>query len=78
MTSIHRRLFDEKLMSVDSDYRIVFHDPKEQERTYAPYERKLTIDLHGKRIGLPFQKRHRPLVEWIEKRNRTIPWWPAR
>lgn len=74
LSAIHRRLFDAGLMSIDSDYRIRFYDPEARRRVYTAVERRLSADLHGRRMFVPFQRRHRPRPEWIRKRNRMMDW----
>lgn len=74
MSSFHHRLFDQKLLTIDNEYRIRFYDPKMKDGPYTKYDKLLTVNLHGKKMHLPFQKKHRPNTDLINERNKTLDW----
>jgi len=75
LSSVHHRLFDQKLITIDEEYKIRFYDPSmTREPPYSEYDRLLTVDLHGKRINLPRNREHWPSKEWIKQRNVAIRW----
>ena len=47
MSSLHHRLFDQQLLTVDESYLIRFYDPKMNDGSYSKYDKILTADLHG-------------------------------
>ncbi len=75
LSSVHHRLFDQKLITIDKEYKIRFYDPfMKQPPQYSEYDKFLTSDLHGKVIHLPHNQNHWPKLEWIQKRNADIRW----
>jgi putative restriction endonuclease len=75
MSSIHHRLFDKKLITIDEEYKIRFYDPLMEDRLpYSEYDRLLTSNLHGQAIHLPNNQNHWPKQEWIRQRNTNIEW----
>ncbi len=75
LSSVHHRLFDQKLITIDEEYKIRFYDPlMERGPVYSEYDRLLTSDLHGKSMRLPPNQKHWPKLEWIKKRNASIKW----
>ncbi len=75
LSSVHHRLFDQKLITIDEEYKIRFYDPSmTREPPYSEYDRLLTVDLHGKGINLPRNREHWPSKEWIKQRNVAIRW----
>lgn len=75
LSSVHHRLFDNKLITLDEKYCIQFYDPDMlNNHPYSEYDRLLTSELHGKDIRLPPDENHWPRQEWIRERNSQIPW----
>lgn len=75
LSSVHHRLFDQKLITIDEEYKIRFYDPSmKKPPPYSKYDRLLTADLHGKRINLPRNREHWPSKEWVKQRNVAIRW----
>jgi putative restriction endonuclease len=75
LSSIHHRLFDNNLITIDEEYRIRFYDSSMTEHTpYSDYDKLLTSHLHGRPINLPSNHSHWPKLEWIQQRNSKIKW----
>lgn len=75
LSSVHHRLFDQKLITIDEKYQIRFYDSAmEDGAPYSEYDKLLTADLHGNTIHLPHNQNHWPKLEWIQKRNADISW----
>ncbi len=74
MSSVHHRLFDQKLLTIDENYRIRYYDPKMKNGPYSQYDKILTVDMHGKTMNLPRLTKHRPSLVWILERNKDIDW----
>jgi putative restriction endonuclease len=75
LSSVHHRLFDQKLITIDEEYKIRFYDPAMIDGApYSEYDRLLTSALHGQVINLPPNQKHWPKLEWIRKRNEDIKW----
>jgi len=75
LSAVHHRLFDQKLITIDEEYKIRFYDPVMADGApYSEYDKLLTCNLHGKVIHLPHNRNHWPKLEWIRKRNADIEW----
>jgi putative restriction endonuclease len=75
LSSVHHRLFDQNLITIDEEYKIRFYDPSMKKLLqYSRYDRLLTAELEGKTIELPYNRNHWPKLEWIHKRNSSISW----
>ena len=77
LSSIHHRLFDMKLVTIDEEYKIRYCDPSMTRAIpYSEYDKLMTVNLHGKTIYLPRNREDWPKIEWIRQRNATISWLP--
>jgi putative restriction endonuclease len=75
LSSIHHRLFDQKLITIDEEYKIRFYDPSMKEPPpYSRYDKLLTAELDGKTMRLPNNQKHWPKLDWIRQRNEDIAW----
>ena len=75
MSAVHHRLFDQRRMTVDEDYRIRFYDPRMlDDPPYSESDRSLTAALNGKKMLLPWNKDYWPNPEWIKRRNMSLGW----
>ena len=75
LSSVHHRLFDQKYITIDEEYKIRFYDPSMQKPPpYSRYDKLLTAELEGKVIHLPHNQNHWPKLEWIRRRNADIEW----
>jgi putative restriction endonuclease len=75
LSSVHHRLFDQKYITIDEEYKIRYYDPLMKVLPpYSRYDKLLTSDLDGKMIRLPRNYDHWPKIEWIRKRNSRIEW----
>lgn len=74
LNSLHHRLLDKGYITVTGDYKIVYRDPKGIDRKHSELEAALTIDLHGKEMGLPHLLLHRPLAANIKQHNELMEW----
>jgi putative restriction endonuclease len=60
LCSIHHKLFDNGLITINQDYSIDYFDSNEKICTYTNYDRLMTINLHGQKLALPSDKKHYP------------------
>jgi putative restriction endonuclease len=74
LNSFHHKLFDRGLMTISTDYRIVYCDPKTKDGKYTKFDRALTASLHGKTMHLPHLIKHRPRKELIERHHLLAGW----
>ncbi len=74
LNSFHHSLFDQGMITITTDYKIVFYDPEMQEGSYSEYDKLLTINLHLKEINLPKNKEHWPLEKYINKHHKLHEW----
>jgi putative restriction endonuclease len=69
LCSNHHKLFDSFWMTVNSEYKIEYTDMLEDEGEYQSVDRRLTIDLNGKKIFLPKDKNLHPKLEYLNYRK---------
>ncbi|WP_317536349.1 HNH endonuclease [Nitrosomonas sp. Is37] len=74
LNPLHHRLFDKAYLTVTTDYRIVYRDPKGSRREHSKIEAALTIKLHNQPMNVPRLSRLRPLAEYIRRHNELIDW----
>ncbi|WP_127557452.1 HNH endonuclease [Saccharospirillum alexandrii] len=74
LNSFHHKLFDRGLITFTEDHEIHYFDPRSEEGEYSKMDELLTSRLHGKKLYLPFQKKQRPLAEYV-KRHHEIQGW---
>lgn len=74
LNSFHHKLFDSECMTIDTDYRILYYDPKMDNGPYSEMDRKLTVDLIGKSISLPCRIDLWPSKEFIIRHNQGLDW----
>jgi putative restriction endonuclease len=74
LSSLHHKLFDKGLITINTDYEIKYFDPECVDREYSILERSLTVSLHGKRMQVPRLLKHRPLAENIAQHHELLGW----
>ena len=74
LTSFHHSLFDQAMITITDDYRIVFYDPDMDEGPYSEYDKLLTVNLHLKKMMLPKNKDHWPLAQYILRHYEIHEW----
>lgn len=72
MSNFHHRLFDQKLITVDEEYRIRFCNPDMISCAYSELDKALTVNLNGREMRLPTKRESWPKVEWIKQRNEKL------
>ena len=65
INSFHHSLFDQGIISITEDYKIIFNDPEMNKGPYSEYDKLLTVNLHMHEMVLPEDKEHWPLTEYI-------------
>ncbi len=74
LNAFHHKLFDSGLISITTDYRIKYFDPKEEDRSYSSMDSSMSSKLHNKIIYLPYRIKHRPLLEYITAHHHIHEW----
>jgi putative restriction endonuclease len=74
LNPLHHRLFDKAYLTLTTDYKILYCDPKGTEREHSKIEAALTIKLHNQLMAVPRFSRLRPLSEYIVRHNELIDW----
>lgn len=70
LCSIHHKLFDAGLMTVNKSGKIEYYDPDGKDGPYSKTDKEMTLMLHGKSAFSPKLAIHRPsLVSIEEHRN---------
>src|SRR5690606_6880805 len=67
LCATHHRLFDERVLTINEDFTIKFNATDKRKRVYAGYDRLLTTTLHGKKMTLPSDNKHRPLTSYVTR-----------
>lgn len=65
----HHKMFDCGQITINQDYTINYLNEKKGD--YSTYDRLMTIDLNGKMISLPVDKKHKPKKEYLFKHQKT-------
>jgi len=60
LCATHHKLFDDRWLTINDDFTINYNDLNEKKGLYSEYDRLLTIALHGKRMTLPIDEKHKP------------------
>lgn len=74
LNSLHHRLFDSGYMTVSTDYRLIYCDPKAKEGTYSSFDRLLSTELHGCPLRLPWAVKHRPNPDYLRQHHEQWKW----
>lgn len=74
LNSFHHKLFDRGLVTISTDYRIVYYDPKANDGKYTKFDIALTASLHGNTMHLPRSVKHRPRKDYIESHHLLAGW----
>ncbi|MDG9669316.1 HNH endonuclease [Hahella sp. CR1] len=74
LNSLHHRLFHRGMITISTQHRIIFFDPKQEEGTYSKFDSMLTSKLHGQKMHLPFKRNQRPLEEYILRHHQIAGW----
>jgi putative restriction endonuclease len=65
LCATHHKLFDERLLTINDDYTIVSNNTRK--RKDSEYDILLTSALHNNKITLPVDKKHWPVVSYLQK-----------
>ncbi|MCK1582156.1 HNH endonuclease [Bradyrhizobium sp. 168] len=63
LCATHHRLFDADCFSIQSDYSIVYYDPKLDDGPYTVSDKAMSSDLHGRKLRVPKLQKHRPIFD---------------
>lgn len=74
LNSFHHKLFDKGLITFTDNYNIHFYDPKKKQGEYSKFDALLTVKLHGRKMHVPFQKKQRPLPEYVRRHHEILEW----
>ncbi|MGI2874501.1 HNH endonuclease [Vibrio fluvialis] len=74
LNSFHHRLFDAGLITLSSEYKILYYDQNGRDGSYSKLDRLMSTDLHGKTIYLPHKVKNRPSRVLISDHNRLLEW----
>lgn len=74
LNSFHHKIFDRGLITISTNYQIIYYDPKANDGKYSKFDHALTTALHGKPMHLPRLIKHRPLPNLIEKHHQLGGW----
>ena len=72
LSSLHHRLFDAGLLTLTTDYRILFCRPKRANQNVGDFQRAVTTALHLQPMRLPPNIAHHPSLEFIAGHNRML------
>ena len=72
LNSFHHKLFDNGLITITTDYKIIFDPHNKYSGGYGKIEKDLTSNLSGQLMYRPHQKKHRPLAKYIVKHNEIV------
>lgn len=67
LCATHHKLFDDHWFTISDDFTINYDDPEENEGVYSEYDSLLTTALHGKKMNLPINKKHRPKKLYVKR-----------
>lgn len=74
MNRFHHSLFDKELMTISSDYRIIFCKRLLKRSGSSEYNKKMISDIHGQKLRLPRSIEMRPSIELISSHNQSLKW----
>ncbi len=74
LNSFHHSLFDQGLITITNDYKMIFSDPEMKDGSYSKYDKLLTIKLHMQAMALPQKREHWPLPEYIRRHHEIHEW----
>lgn len=74
LNSFHHKLFDCGHITITTDFKVFYYDPKEKKRIYSDLDRVFTSGLHGQNLYLPRHVNLYPLKEYIFKRHELRNW----
>lgn len=65
LCATHHRLFDAGYITISCSYNVHYYDPRMDEGPYSEFDKKLSVDFHGKRIFLPSDEKHWPSKKYL-------------
>jgi len=74
LNSFHHALFDNGIVTITEDHKILFFDPEMDDGAYSSFDKLLTVDLHMNDMHLPKNEEHWPLPEYIERHHKIHEW----
>ena len=74
LNNFHHSLFDQGIITITDDYKIIYSDPEMDDGPYSEYDKLLTVNLHMKKMLLPKKKGHWPLKQYILRHHEIHEW----
>ena len=74
LCSIHHKLFDAGLITLNKSGKIEYYDPNGKDGSYSKADKEMTLKLHGKSAFSPKQAMHRPSLAAIEEHRKNHRW----
>jgi len=74
LNSLHHALFDKGWITIDLEHRIQFSDPEMHIEPYNDFDKRISVDLHGKQMRLPEDPALAPSTEFIQKHHADQGW----
>lgn len=72
LNSLHHRLFDAGIMTLDEGRRIRYRSSKNNRAGSTGFERAMVTDLDGQLMRLPRLKNRQPLAQYIRRHNELV------
>lgn len=69
----HHAMFDAKLIAVSPALKIIYSDMAMKDAPYSKIDKALSVELHGRPILLPKDKRHWPSPDFLGVRHKRDP-----
>lgn len=73
LCATHHRLFDAGELWIDSKWKLRHHPYPSTAGPYTRLDKQLTSALLGLGIRMPKRAEHRPLPEYVQRRNQLVP-----
>lgn len=70
LCSIHHKLFDVGMITVNKSGKIEYYDPNGKDGTYSTADKEMTLMLHGKSAFFPKLAIHRPSLVAIQEHHK--------
>jgi len=74
LSSFHHKLFDQGLITITEEYKIVYYDPDMNKHICSDFDKLLTVDLHMKSMKLPSNRDLLPHLDLIKQHNEELEW----
>lgn len=74
LNAFHHKLFDSGLITITTDYKIKYFDPREEDDAHSSMDSLMSSKLHNKLINLPHRLKQRPLSDYISAHHIIQGW----